>query len=310
MNQSPLKKIIKIVLAFAVIGAIVFFGIKFLFPEPDSLQAYQTTYDLVTNTSAQNFLQTSDSMIELMTDNLQNPVINLNVYNKLKISQNNLKALVKTNQFLLNELAFAKNNSNYNTNAKTIAKVYGQITDKYAQIDNYIKNNVVDFLKTQNQTVQSINSYSAAILNYQISLNQLYVDYTRAAIKIYTTAMPSQSFSNNEWSKQLVTLAFDWSEKLNHYIQNTLATTELLAANIANSAGLFAYVDNNLTIAKAQSYYTNSAVASLLEDMKKTYYPELVAKVLTQDEQTYINSFEDQTKKVAVENVIHFLKGE
>lgn len=307
MNQSPLKKILKIFLALALIGVTVFLGIKFLFPAPNRYDAYNKTFALSQNESAEKFLNTTDNFILLMAERVTDETLNQKTYNMLMISQVNLIALGQANEFIMKELAFAKNNSVYDSNAKNINNLYDDIVAEYATIDSYIEQNIKAFMLMDVKTTQSINSYAFAILNFQLKLNNLYVQYNIAASNIYKNL--DKNFTNNVWMQELLSITTAWTSHLNELLQNNQNDTQVFVSNQQNAAGFGAFVTNNLIVERAQQYYTNENTASLLTDMKNNNLTEVVKNVFTQNEQTYIDAIADAAKKASAERVFNFVKG-
>ena len=307
MNQSPLKKIIKIVLAFALIGVIVFVGIKFLFPAPNRYDAYNKSFALSQNESAQKFINTTDDFIALMAERTTDEALNQKTYNKLMMAQGNLIALGQANEFIMKELAFAKNNAVYDTNAKNMVNVYDNIVATYAQIDNYIEEHITAFMLVDVKTTQSINSYALAILNFQLNVNDLYVQFNIASTNIYKNL--DKNFTNNVWTQELLSITTAWTSHLNELLQNNDNDTQVFVSNQQNAAGFSAFVADNLIMERAQEYYTNANTPALVADMQNTNLTQVVQNVFTLNEQTYIDAIAETTIKASAQRVFDFVKG-
>lgn len=304
MNQT-LKKIIKYLIVFVVLGVIVFVGVKLIFPQPDPLDAYNNTRELTQLSVYEDLIENTDELLSLMEGKLSDESLNTANYNKLLYAKYMLTALNDVNANVIDDLAFAKNSSVYNANIKKSSKAFDDIKETYTRVQTYLTNNLSPFLEQNISPVSSLNMYSNAMLPFFNELCEEYQTYTHNIIGIVVDT--DITIRNNEWSKTLLNITDAWSQNVLASLKNAETDFE---AYLAYAEGFFNFTSNNVNATISVSYYVNfTAINSEIAQIALVDLDGATKNVLTAGEAEYVNSIEKATVKTATQNVMAFLKG-
>lgn len=305
MNNT-IKKIIKYLAVFAVIGAVIFLAIKLLFPQPSNLQAYNNNLELTRIETYDDLLEQTNQLLSRSAPHLEDATLNSQNLSKLIISKQVIMSLDAANELIIDDLAFAKNTTTYNRVVKDATKALGEIKKSYAEVNTYLTNTLKPFLnQNPSTTAGQLNIYIDAILTFYSDLCEQYQTYTIANVQIFNQL--NLTLRNNAWSQTVLNIVDKWTGNLVAKLGN--AETNF-ASQVDNATHCLEFVLNNINEEGFVSYYTeNNNLNEKIEEIGKTNIAQLVNVVLTQGEQPYVDAIENAETKTASINVLSFLKG-
>lgn len=301
---STLKKFIKYVVVLGLLGGIVFVGLKIIFPQPDNMDAYNKTFALIQNEDYEFVSSNIEQMRSLMEENL--PTVNSTTYYKLSLTVKTLSTLEKSYAYMLSEIAFAKNNTVYDDNAKKINSKYEEITSDLAKAKTYIQNTVIPFYESSIIDSSAINIYSLALLNYNSALTAKVADFNIYLSEIFYNLMPTSK--NNPLSTKIIEIVNIWA---NNQIEFLNSDQELSYEQIVtNTQAMLTYATANLTTTVTDTYLTNKANAdALLLSIEKADIKQTTKNVGLVDEEGYVLAIEDEEIRNATSALFSYLKG-
>lgn len=306
MKTSPIKKLIKFLFFAIIIGVVVFFGVKLIFPKPNELDAYTKTQQLLENEISTSLKQVTGEVINLMEEKLDDETLNLQTLYKLKISSNIFATVENANMFQVDKMIFAENGTIYDSNVKQLNSLFEEINSKYSSINDYIETYVTPFLNETEKTTVSLNSYALTLFQKQIEIDNMLVLYNTGLVNIFHSLQ--NSYTVNIFSKDLLSITNSWLKSVTTEIANEETSNFEQLKN--NSFGLLQFSISKLNDTVARMYFTaNEEIADLVLDISKTDIAGLVANIFGDEEDSYINSITNQDIKNATISVANFLKG-
>lgn len=305
MNNT-IKNIIKYLVVFAIIGTVVYFGIKLIFPEPNPLQAYNNNLELAEIETYDEMLDSTNQLIMLSNPYLLETSFNIENYNELLYAKNTLMSLDYVNNFIIDDLAFAKNTTIYNSNVKKTTNSLGKIKETYSRVNTYLTNNLNPFLEQNSATMNSVNLYINAMLPFYADLCKDYQTYTSANIQIVEQL--DTTIRNNPWSQTVLNIINEWTNNLITKLNNN---ETVFTSQIDNAGACLVFVANNISQAKFVSYYSDyQNLNTKITEINSVSVENATNVVLTATETTYTDSIEDASLKALTINFMSFLKGE
>ena len=302
--MNTIKKAIKFFVILGLLGGVVFVGYKIIFPQPDRMDAYHTTFALIHNEEYEYVQTNIQQMTILMENNVES--VNNTTLHKLTITQNTLLSLEASYSFMLDDLAYAKNSAVYDFNAKNVTEKYVEIEQELAKAKSYIQNTVAPFYETESSDASSINVYGLALLKYNKALIEKISDLNASLIEIYNDLIPTML--NNPYSKNALNIVKVWVENQKEF----LTTTEALSFEQikVNSDILLSFATNSLKASETDRYYTEQQdVLDLLLSIEKADIISTTKNVGLVDEETFTSTIEDELVASATLAMFTYLGG-
>lgn len=307
--STTIKKIIKYVIIVALLGAVVFFGVKLLFPTPSPTLAFETTISLSENEAFQKNNSASENFMVKYATTLSaesTQVALLNHSNKLIAFQ---KQIIT---YLSQDLAFAKNSSIYNSKAKELEKLEKEISGLLANATTYIDQ---QFEPVYNQTTTPSNNALKAILSNLTKNNKAIANKMTNYLETTTTIYLDleQTFVANPYSKKISQLISVWVAIQNEFLNDakyTESETYLTTNGLNNLTLLQDFKNANLSHNVAISYNTNKTnLDSLLQSISKAEIKGLLSAYEVSNVENFLNSIENAEIKASTRVLNDFIKG-
>lgn len=307
--KSSLSKIIKFLIVAGLIGGLVFLGVKFLFPAPKTDLAYNTSLSLQENKKLERLQEVNDrSVLAFAGLIITGQNINPSYYQSIQAMEYGYETILLMQEFMTTELAFATNNSHYNSYVKKAAAAYKKLEKNLDAVISYIDNNLTLFLATPglvNEVVAS--TYAKALYELNVDVFKSITELNHNIVEIYSNL--KTTLINNEFARALIKTQNTWLEVLSGKLNKDV----IEGAAALNSSALagFNFATEKLTKTFVKTFYSyNSTAKETLSSLLKADVKGLLGVFKTGAETSFIDSIENQEVKNATAVFYDMIKGE
>jgi hypothetical protein len=309
---NSLGKFIKYIIILGIIGIVIFFGIKVLFPAPKPTVAFETTQDLTQSQSLDKLITTNQDFLQLYQETVGEDESQEDAKKMILLYSTNtlLKTQVYALDFLLDEIIFAENSSVYNSNTSNMIKTSLALQRAFENVDTYITTYISPLLsKYQIPTPTILNSVYVNITEYNNQVSNLLSDYIIAANNVFSSL--KETYSVNNYSRKLFQITTFWQEIQSKLIADKANITDYNKL-FASTNSMFSFVNTKLTQAEAFSY-ANTPVAKqeFLKTISQVRIKELLNALTTHEDITsYIAEIEPLELSTSTDVFYNFIIGE
>lgn len=297
--SDTVKKFIKYLIIFALLGTVVFFGVKLLFPTPEPTLAFYSSQQVLENENFEKNNLASANFISKYENQFDEELekIDLLLHSKKVISLQ-LEVL----EYMSNEFAFAKNSSIYNSNAKKLEKLEKELSSSLKNSIAYIE---TYFEPVYNQPTSPSKSTLRNLLENLVTNNKVIADKLTTYTETITTIFLDleTNFLVNAYSKKNIHIISVWLSNQNDFLNKNLENLEYNSTKgMSNLNKLISFKNRLLTVENSFSYNTNkNIIDEQLQQLTKADIKGFTKALEIIDINNFINSLESQEIKTSTQ---------